>query len=204
MVDGFRLPPERRAVFVDRDGTLNFEVGFMRRMDQLVVLPGVVEGLRLLADAGYVFIVVSNQSGVARGLFDERRVRRINNRLRRMLRRAGIRIAAFYYCPYYIRAKVRRYRRDSPDRKPAPGMLLKGAARFGIDMSRSWLIGDRRGDIEAGYAAGCRTVLVRSGYGARAVGDPGWTSHRPHFLADDFLAAARAILAADDASAGVR
>ena len=153
------------AVFLDRDGTIIEDPGYVGHPDQVRLLPGAAEALRRFSDLGYLVIIVSNQSGVARGLFDEAELTAVHARFEGLLQTAGTRLDGAYYCPYLSgpEAKVEAYRRDSKLRKPAPGMLLQAAGEHHIDLSRSWMIGDSPDDVEAGRRAGCRTILVRPG-----------------------------------------
>lgn len=184
-----------RAVFLDRDGTVNREVGFLDRMDRLELLPGTGQALRALQSAGFRLVVVTNQSGIARGYYSERRLKRIHGRLRKLLRSYRVRLDAVLYCPWYPGpARLRRYRRESPLRKPAPGMLLQAALRLQLDLRHSWMVGDRISDIAAGAAAGCRTVLVRSGYGMTALQQQAEWPVTPDYIVDDLAAAAELIL----------
>jgi D-glycero-D-manno-heptose 1,7-bisphosphate phosphatase len=154
----------KAAIFWDRDGTLIQDPGYLSDPEQVELLPGAVEAVRRLGEAGFENIIVTNQSGVARGLVDEPTVERIHERLRDKLAEGGAAIDAVYYCPYLDgdEALVEAYRRDSDLRKPQPGMLLKAAAERDIDLQASWSIGDSVRDAKAGRAAGCRTILLRS------------------------------------------
>ena len=165
-----------RAVFFDRDNTLIEDPGFIDHPDQVKLQPEVPEVLRRMRARGYRIIIVSNQSGVARGLFDEGQLARVHDRLRELLAAEDVTIDAIYYCPYLDgeEAVVEQYRRDSPLRKPNPGMLLEAARERNIDLTHSWMIGDRITDVEAGAAARCRTILVgpnRSRYNGRVQPD---------------------------------
>lgn len=194
-----RLPGEGRAVFLDRDGTVNREVAYLSRVRHLELLPGAAAALGALKAAGFRLILVSNQSGVARGYFTVRTMKKINRRLERALRREGVRLDGLYACPWHIEGPPGPYRREHPWRKPSPGMLLAAAARFGIDLYGSWMVGDRASDIIAGQRAGCRTVLVRTGYGREA--EAAWPAdgERPDRIVDDLASAAAMILGeADD------
>lgn len=187
-----RLPGEGCVVFVDRDGTVNREVAYLSRARDLELLPGAAEALQRLRRAGYRVVVVSNQSGVARGYFTLRRMKKINRRLRKMLRRAGVKLDGLYACPWHEEGRSGPFCRSHPWRKPAPGMLLEAARRFGADLTRSWMIGDRAGDIQAGQAAGCRTILVRTGYGMAA--DEACRDTPPEYISADLADAADLIL----------
>jgi D-glycero-D-manno-heptose 1,7-bisphosphate phosphatase len=157
-----RLPMRHPAIFFDRDDTLVVDSGFIDHPDKIQLVPGAANAIRRLKEAGFKIVVATNQSGVARGLFDEDRLRDIHDRLIDVLAAEGASIDGIYYCPYLAGpdAKVDQYRKDSPLRKPAPGMLIQAARDLEIDLLRSWMIGDGARDIEAGAAAGCRTILV--------------------------------------------
>ena len=152
----------RPAVFVDRDNTLIDDPGYISDPDQVHLLDGVADGLRRLREAGLPVIIVSNQSGVARGMFTEQDLETIHQRLRSDLQEQAADVDAIYYCPYLEgpEAVVEEYRRDSNLRKPKPGMLLKAAREMNIDLIRSWMIGDSDRDAQAGRTAGCRTILT--------------------------------------------
>lgn len=157
-----------RAIFLDRDGTVNVEEDYIRSPDLVRLEAHAAEGLRILQAKGFVLVVASNQSGVARGLFKERTVARINERLSELLAAEGVKIDRFYYCPHHPAGTVRKYARECECRKPAPGMLLAAARELDISLPGSYTIGDRRRDLVAGHRAGTKTVLVRTGYGRDA------------------------------------
>lgn len=150
----------RRAVFLDRDGTLIEDVGYLNRADQLRVLPGVPAALRGLRAAGFLLIVVTNQSAVARGWLTEPKLCAINQRLNEILRAEGAGLDAFYCCPHLPDGTVRRYARECECRKPRPGLLLKAAEEWDVDLERSYAVGDSERDVLAGNRAGCHTVLL--------------------------------------------
>jgi D-glycero-D-manno-heptose 1,7-bisphosphate phosphatase len=185
----------RAAVFLDRDGTVNQEVSYLPRMDRLSLIPGAAAAIRRLRAAGFSCIVVTNQSGVARGFFSKRTLQRIHGRLRRMLRRAGTRLDGIFSCIRHPHAVKKRYRAASDWRKPAPGMLQAAAVLYGISLPDSFMVGDRWVDIEAGRRAGCQTVLVRTGYGENTLGEKPPVGCVPDFVAADLAAAADWILA---------
>jgi D,D-heptose 1,7-bisphosphate phosphatase len=153
------------AVFLDRDGTLIEEVGYLDRLDRIALFPWSLEAVRLLHRGGFRVIVITNQAGVARGYFGEEFVRSTHAHLDSLVRAGGGEVAAYYYCPHHPDATVADYRRTCECRKPAPGMFLQAAREHDIDLARSFSIGDRLTDIEAGTRAGVRSVLVLSGYG---------------------------------------
>jgi D-glycero-D-manno-heptose 1,7-bisphosphate phosphatase len=156
----------RPAVFLDRDGVLIDEAVYLSEAQQVALIPGAAAAVRKLNDAGFAMVVVTNQSGVARGYFPESQVAVVHDHISQLLRdEAGARIDRFDHSPFHPDATVLEYKRDSDCRKPKPGMLLRSAATLGLDLPRSWMVGDRRTDLEAGAAAGCRTILVQTGYG---------------------------------------
>ena len=157
----------RPALFLDRDGVLIEEVEYLARLELVKLIPGAAAVVRRFNDAGWRVAVVSNQSGVARGLLPESLLPEVHREIaRQLLEEAGAKIDGFYYCPHHPTAGQGSYRIECDCRKPKPGMLLQAARELGIDLAHSWMIGDRRTDLEAGAAAGCRTILVQTGYGA--------------------------------------
>ena len=156
---------KRPAVFLDRDGTIVEDPGYIADPDQVRLLPQAAEAIRRFISSGYVVIVVSNQSGIARGLFAEADLSKVHARLEELLEAQGVSLGGAYYCPYLDgpEAKVEAYRRDSDLRKPRPGMLLQAAREHEIDLRLSWMIGDSPSDIEAGRRAGCQTILIHPG-----------------------------------------
>jgi D-glycero-D-manno-heptose 1,7-bisphosphate phosphatase len=141
------------AAFIDRDGVINADHGYVYRADQFELLPGVPAALRTLMDAGFLLIVVTNQSGIARGLYSQADYETLTRHLRDVLAHEGVRLDAVYHCPHLPDARVAAYRRECDCRKPGPGMILRGIADFGIDARRSLLFGDKPSDIQAGRAA---------------------------------------------------
>jgi len=145
-----------RAVFLDRDNTIIENDGYLGDPSRVKLLPGAATALAAMRALGYRLIVVSNQSGVARGMFDEAAVQAVNDEMSRQLQKlAGATIDASYYCPYHPEAVIQEYRADHEWRKPKPGMLKQAATDFHLDLAPSWMIGDQHRDISAGAAAGC-------------------------------------------------
>ena len=181
----------RAAVFLDRDGTINVEKEYLHRPEEFEFVPGAPEAIRLLNDAGFLVIVVTNQSGVARGYYDEAAVHRLHRFVDNELATSGASVDAYYLCPHHPRHGIGPYRTDCACRKPLPGMLIAAAEDLDIDLARSWIIGDKGSDVEAGRAAGCRPILVSTGYGAAeaSLAGPDVT------VCADILAAVRVILA---------
>jgi D-glycero-D-manno-heptose 1,7-bisphosphate phosphatase len=209
MREGYR----QTAVFLDRDGTINEEVGYMDRLEKLKLIPVAAEAIRLINSSGMRAVVVTNQSGVARGLFDEAFVETVHVRLREMLRAEGAFLDGIYFCPHHPTEGRERYLLTCDCRKPAPGLLLQAAADLNLDPVRSYMVGDTLKDIEAGIRAGARGILVRTGYGSESAAalNPGEESvrsipgekeppdeasalFRPVHIAEDILAAAQWIV----------
>lgn len=153
------------AVFVDRDGTLLEEAGYLDRLERLAFFPFAIDAVRLLNRADYAVVVVTNQSGIARGMYGEPFVHEAHAVIKARMREGGARVDGFYYCPHHPDATVPEFKRDCDCRKPAPGMLIAAAGDLDIDLSRSFSIGDKWTDVAVGNAAGGRGVLVRTGYG---------------------------------------
>lgn len=149
---------KRPIVLVDRDGTLNVEKHYLSNPDDIELLPGVGEGIRRLREAELPVVVVTNQSGIARGYFDEDTLRKIHHRLLVDLARYNTTLDAIYYCGAAGDS-------DDPDRKPNPGMALQAAEKFNADLSKSFMVGDKPADIQMGKNIGAKTILVRTGYG---------------------------------------
>jgi D-glycero-D-manno-heptose 1,7-bisphosphate phosphatase len=158
--------PRRRAVFLDRDGTINVDHGYVCRAEEFEIIPGAPEAIRRLRDAGFQVIVVTNQAGIARGYYGETELHALHSHLDRELERSGTAIDAYYYCPHHPEQGIGPFRRDCDCRKPLPGMLRQAATDRAIDLEGSYLVGDKLSDILAGLAAGCAPILVLTGYGA--------------------------------------
>jgi D-glycero-D-manno-heptose 1,7-bisphosphate phosphatase len=186
-----------RAVFLDKDGTLIDDVAYNVDPLRITLAPGAAEGLYLLVRRGYRIFVVSNQPGVALGIFPEHALRAVEARLRELLRDVGVPLAGFHYCPHLPGGTVPEYAVPCPCRKPASGLLARAAREHGIDLERSWMVGDILDDIEAGHGAGCRTVLIDNG------NETEWDlahERRPDKVAADLFEAAALIVSADTRS----
>lgn len=179
-----------RAVFLDKDGTLIADVPYNVDPALIRFLPGTAGGLRALHAAGFQLIVVSNQSGVARGYFAEGALAAVEARLRDLFAEAGVPLAGFYYCPHHPDGTVPEYAVACICRKPSPGMIVRAAREHGIDRAASWFVGDILHDIEAGHRAGCRAILIDNGNETLWERSPERT---PDALAADLTEAARLI-----------
>jgi D-glycero-D-manno-heptose 1,7-bisphosphate phosphatase len=158
--------PARRAVFLDRDGTIIRDADYLTEIGQLEILPRVPEALRLLRKAGFLLLVVTNQSAIARGWLTEEGLAAIHAELNRRLQARGASVDAFYYCPHLPEGTVPAYARTCDCRKPAPGLIERAAREWHVDPARSYAIGDSERDAEAGRRAGCVVLLIGMGKGA--------------------------------------
>ncbi len=161
-MSGTHLAP---TVFLDRDGTLIEEVGYLSHLDRIALYPWSIESVKLLNRAGFKVVVVTNQAGVARGLFDEDFIDEAHRFLDQKFSDGGATIDKFYYCPHHPEASVEAYRSECDCRKPKAGMLWKAAQELQLELSHSFVIGDRLSDLRLGPAVGAKSVLVRTGYG---------------------------------------
>lgn len=180
-----KLP--KKTVFLDRDGTLIIDKIYLNDPDQIEYLPGVFEALCRLRDRGYQFIVVTNQSGIARGIVSVENLNETHRRIRAAFGEHGVEFKEFYYAPYSVES-------NHPMRKPHPGMLLQGANEFAADLPHSWMIGDRLSDVIAGSRAGCRSILLTG----VELPDPNAPKEaQPTFVVDSLMEATECILNSD-------
>ncbi|WP_088893651.1 D-glycero-alpha-D-manno-heptose-1,7-bisphosphate 7-phosphatase [Leptolyngbya ohadii] len=186
--------PSAKAVFLDKDGTLIKDVPYNVDPNLIRWSDGAIEALHQLHIAGYKLFVITNQSGVARGYFEEKALAIVEQHLTQELARFGIPLAGFYYCPHHPQGTIAPYAMNCFCRKPEPGLILRAAADHQIDLSQSWFIGDILNDVAAGRSAGCRTILMDNGNETEWELSP---ARLPHHLASDLQTAARVILAVD-------
>ncbi|PLY08281.1 MAG: D-glycero-beta-D-manno-heptose-1,7-bisphosphate 7-phosphatase [Desulfuromonas sp.] len=158
----------RPAVFLDRDGTINVEKDYLYKVEDFEFIPGAPEAIKRLKDAGYLVVVVTNQSGVARGYYTLADVDRLHDHLSASLLSYQTSVDGFYVCPHHPNAGDSELTGDCSCRKPSPGMLLAAACDLNVDLARSWMVGDKLADIEAGLQAGVRPLMVATGYGEKA------------------------------------
>jgi len=179
----------RQAIFLDRDGTINLEKDYLYSIEEFEFIPGAAEAVSLLNMAGFFVAVVSNQSGIARGYYTEEDVEKLHRHISAEIKKRGGRIDAWLYCPHHPSGRG-SHALPCRCRKPLPGMLHQAEKLFDIDLSSSIMIGDKLSDIEAGIAAGCLPILVRTGYGISE------EERLPEGVAvyDDILEAARSIV----------
>jgi D-glycero-D-manno-heptose 1,7-bisphosphate phosphatase len=186
-----------RAVFLDKDGTLVEDIPYNVDPAQLRLSPGARQGIRLLSDYDYRLIVISNQSGIARGFFDNEALLGVERRLRYLLEEAGTKLAGFYYCPHHPEGSVGKYALPCSCRKPGAALIIKAAEEHSIDLRRSWLVGNTHEDIEAGHRAGCKTLLISQDSSLAKTFDD---DRRPDYCSHDLCEGANLILAANQLS----
>lgn len=185
------------AVFLDRDGTLNVEKGYMRNVDEVELIPGVAQAVRRLNDAGILAIMTTNQTGAARGFYDIEHVHALNNRVAQLLsEQAGAHLDAIFCCPHLAKGSVEAYAIDCICRKPEPGMIQDAVRQFPeIELEKSYMLGDKASDVVFAYNAGCQSILLKTGYGDRVLaGKYQVLEQQPHFVCDDMPQAVELIL----------
>ncbi len=188
----------RPAIFLDRDGTLSHEVGYVNHVSRYRVYSFAADAVRLINRAGYLAVVVTNQAAVARGYCPESVVHEVHALLRQHLEDGGARLDGLYACLHHPTAGEPPYRQDCDCRKPRPGLLRRAERELDVDLARSWVVGDRLSDVRLAWTVGGRGALVRTGYGR---GELQWHGHTlpraPEVVAEDLLEAVSAILRAD-------
>lgn len=181
---------KQKAVFIDKDGTLIPDIPYNVNTGLITLEYGVIEGLQLLKFLQYKFFIITNQSGIARGYYDEQALTAVYHKLVSLLQPYKINLSGFYYCPHYKEGKNERYAVECTCRKPLPGLIMQAAAEHNLHLQNSWMIGDILNDVEAGNRAGCRSVLIDNG------NETEWllTARRtPAYTATSFLDAAQYI-----------
>jgi len=184
----------KKAVFLDKDGTLIEDVPYNVDPEHIQLTRGATEGLQLLNASRYRLIVITNQSGVARGYFPELALVAVETRLRQLLADVGVPLAGFYYCPHHPDGVVQEFAKNCSCRKPEPGLLLCAADSHDINLTQSWFIGDILNDVEAGRRAGCKTVLIDNGN--ETEWQMSW-QRSPHYTVADLTEAALVITSED-------
>jgi D-glycero-D-manno-heptose 1,7-bisphosphate phosphatase len=179
---------KKPAVFLDRDGTINEQMGYINHVSRFVLLPMAAGAIRSLNESGYLTIVLSNQSGVARGYYPYELVDEVNSRMKELLGEKGALIDGIFFCPHYPKGSVPQYSIECNCRKPSPGMIETACSCFEIDLSNSYMIGDRVDDIKMARSAGIKGVLVKTGYGRGEVQHVlPHSGIQPDFIAEDIL-----------------
>ena len=186
---------KRPAVFLDRDGTINEQMGYINHISRFVFLPGAVEAIGILNRNRYLVIVVSNQSGVARGYFPLALVDEVHEHMKMVLKKSGVDIDGLFFCPHHPEGKVAQYSISCDCRKPKTGLIQKACEAFDIDMPNSYVIGDRISDIELAHRSDLKGILVTTGYG---LGDVTYllpnATYKPVHIAADLFQAVRWII----------
>jgi D-glycero-D-manno-heptose 1,7-bisphosphate phosphatase len=192
----------RPAIFIDRDGTLSHEVGYVNHVSRFRLFSYAVDAIRLVNRSPYAAVLVTNQAGVARGYFPESLIAEVHATVEASLAAGGARLDGIYYCPHHPSAGTPPYRQDCDCRKPRPGLLRRAAKDLDLDLARSYVVGDRLGDLELAWSVGARAVLVKSGYGLGELTyhAPGWT-RQPDLVADHLLEAVARIVAESEGPA---
>jgi D-glycero-D-manno-heptose 1,7-bisphosphate phosphatase len=185
-----------RAIFMDRDGTVSEEVGYINHVSRLRLFPWTVPAIRAINRSSFLAVLVTNQAGVARGYFEEEMIGRVHDELVKELARGGARLDAIYYCPHHPSAGTAPYRQQCDCRKPQPGLLLRAAGEHHVDLAASYVVGDKYSDVEMAHRAGARGVLVLTGYGRgeREYKSAAWP-RRPDHVAENLLDAVAWVLA---------
>jgi D-glycero-D-manno-heptose 1,7-bisphosphate phosphatase len=189
-----RNPLSYRAIFIDRDGTLNEDIGYVSVPEQLILYPWAAEAVRVINRSGLKVIVITNQSGIARGMYSEETLSKIHSRMTQELARGGARIDAVYYCPHHPEIGDTHYRIACECRKPGTGMLDAASREHNIDLARSFVIGDKASDIELAQNARAGSALVMTGYGRETLAHPDRWPCKPTLIAENLMDAVRQIL----------
>lgn len=185
---------KRKAVFIDRDGTINRDVGYPSSYAEIDIYPFSFEAIKRIKEAGLLAVIVTNQSGIGRGLIEEKSLQDIHNRMRLDFKRHKVTIDGLYYCPHYISSKRAKYRQDCSCRKPKPGMGQLAAKDLQIDTSSSYMIGDKVDDILFGINIKAASILVLTGFGQASLKELEAKGIQPAFVAKDLLDAANWIV----------
>ena len=185
----------KRAVFLDRDGTINKDVGYPGSYDAIQVYPFSFEAVRKLNHAGFITVVVTNQSGVGRGLIDESILKDMHAKMQEDFKAQNARLDGMYYCPHFISSVYPEYNKDCECRKPKPGMALKAASELDVDTTRSYMIGDKAEDILFGMNIKAIPILLLTGHGMRAQRELKDMGKEPAYVAENLLEATDWILA---------
>lgn len=183
-----------KAAFLDKDGTINEDVGYLNHPHQVRLLPGSAEAIKMLNDAGFKVIVISNQSGVARGILSEDMMQSIDKTLQKEVLKGGGYIDGIYYCPHHPEHGIYPYKLECDCRKPHNGLIKKASKKHDIDLKRSFMIGDRLSDIETGRQSGIKTILVLTGEGKKAKESKEMSALSPDHVAKDLYSAVKWIL----------
>jgi D-glycero-D-manno-heptose 1,7-bisphosphate phosphatase len=193
----------RPAIFLDRDGTLSHEVGYVNHVSRFRLYPFAVDAVRMINRSDHLAVVVTNQAGVARGYFPESVLDEVHDILHATMEKGGARLDGLYACLHHPQVGAPPYRQECDCRKPKPGLLRRAEAELGIDLARSWVVGDRHGDLLMAWRVGARAALVKTGYGLGELTHlaPRWP-RQPELVADHLLDAVSRILFPTSTEAG--
>lgn len=188
-----------KAVFLDRDGTLNFDAGYLSKVEDIYIFEGVVNSLKSLKESGYLNIIITNQSGIARGYFNLFTLKTIHEKFLNLLSLDGVcLIDDIFYSPYHKDGIIEKYSVDSNCRKPGIGMIEKAVERHNIDLSKSWFVGDSIVDMQCAQNAKIRKVLVKTGYGMKTMHECSKSDLKVEFTAENFSEAAEFIISGNN------
>lgn len=179
----------RPAVFLDRDGTMIHDIGYLSRYDDVRWFGSTIDAIRMMNRAGFLVLVTTNQSGIGRGMYTEAALQSIHESMARHLQAGGAAVDGWFYCPHHPEAEIEAYRSVCTCRKPSPGMIQQAARQFEIDLARSFVIGDKPADLGAATAAGASGILVRTGYGESTMRSRPETAADAAHVAPDLMAA---------------
>ena len=195
---------KKRAVFLDRDGTINEDVGYPSNSGQVHIYPSSYEAVKKINQAGFLAVVITNQSGIGRGLLSEEDLESIHQKMRESFKAHKAQIDGFFYCPHYLSSAISRYNADCACRKPHPGMGLQAASALGIDLAGSYMIGDKVEDIQFGLSIRAKPILVLTGYGKKSLATLKKEGISPAHVAQNLLQAVDWILEYEKALGSIK
>ncbi len=184
----------RPAIFLDRDGTINQDVGYLNHPDQLELIPGAARALKILNSAGFPIVIITNQAGVAKGLIAEEQLPAIKEAFFEILEKQGLKVDGYYYCPHHPGGSVEKYAQKCECRKPAPGLLLKASRDLNIDLKRSYVVGDKASDVQLAHNVGATGIMVLTGHGREDLRTYPEDYALPHHTCKDLYEAVQWIL----------
>lgn len=183
------------TVFIDRDGTINRESGYINHISNFEIYPFAFHAVKLLNENGFLSVVITNQAGIARGIFDEQFLEKVHNRMLMDFKSSGARIDAIYYCPHHNSSKNPLYAIECDCRKPKNGLIKRALSELPVDKDNMFIVGDKYSDVQTGVTAGCRTIMVKTGYGKGEIeSDFEKWSVKPDFIEENLLMAVLRIL----------
>lgn len=183
-----------KAVFFDRDGTINEEAGYIRDLNNLKLIKGASDAIEKIRKEGYLAILITNQSGPARGYYNEAWVNTLNSTVQSLLEKEGTKLDGIYYCPHLPDGTVKEYTMECDCRKPGTALFMQAKEKFDIDLSKSFMVGDKATDVEAGHNAGCKGILLKTGYGEQVLDGKYQNIPDADYIAEDISDAANWIL----------